>query len=150
MPNASSSINALQEQLSKTYQKISQYNHQYYVLDQPGVSDAEYDRLMRELIAIEQTHLALKTLDSPSQKVGGQPLKGFTQVAHQLPMLSLNNVFRRGEWQTFVKRLQDRLATQDNIVICAEPKLDGLAVSLRYQQGVLIQAATRGDGSTFP
>jgi DNA ligase (NAD+) len=65
-------------------------------------------------------------------------------------MLSLNNVFPRGEWQTFVKRLQDRLATQDNIVICAEPKLDGLAVSLRYQQGVLIQAATRGDSSTFP
>nr|ALK44135.1 DNA ligase [Colwellia sp. C1] len=147
MPNASS-ISALQEQLSKLYQQINQYNHQYYVLDQPSVPDAEYDRLMHELIAIEQTHPALKTLDSPSQKVGGQPLKGFTQVAHQLPMLSLDNVFSRDEWQIFVKRLQDRLATQDDIVICAEPKLDGLAVSLRYEQGILIQAATRGDGST--
>jgi DNA ligase (NAD+) len=147
MPNASST-SALQEQLSNLYQQINQYNHQYYVLDQPSVPDAEYDRLMHELIAIEQTHPALKTLDSPSQKVGGQPLKGFTQVAHQLPMLSLDNVFSRDEWQIFVKRLQDRLATQDDIVICAEPKLDGLAVSLRYEQGILIQAATRGDGST--
>ena len=103
---------------------------------------------MRELISIEQTYPQLKTLDSPSQKVGGEPLKAFTQVAHQLPMLSLDNVFSRDEWQAFVKRLQDRLATHDDIVICAEPKLDGLAVSLRYEQGTLVQAATRGDGST--
>lgn len=148
MPNASLSISALQEQLSTLHQQINQYNHQYYVLDEPSVPDAEYDRLMRELISIEQTYPQLKTLDSPSQKVGGQPLKAFTQVAHQLPMLSLDNVFSREEWQAFVKRLQDRLATHDDIVICAEPKLDGLAVSLRYEQGTLVQAATRGDGST--
>ncbi|WP_114326964.1 NAD-dependent DNA ligase LigA [Candidatus Colwellia aromaticivorans] len=148
MPNASSLTSALQEQLNKIHQQINQYNHQYYVLDQPSVPDAEYDRLMRELITIEQTHPQLKTLDSPSQKVGGQPLKSFTQVAHQLPMLSLDNVFSRDEWQAFVKRLQDRLVTQSDIVICAEPKLDGLAVSLRYEEGILVQAATRGDGST--
>ncbi|PHR85382.1 MAG: DNA ligase (NAD(+)) LigA [Colwellia sp.] len=148
MPNASSSLNALQKQLSKLHQQINQYNHQYYVLDQPSVPDAEYDRLMRELINLEQTHPQFKTLDSPSQKVGGQPLKAFTQVAHQLPMLSLDNVFSRDEWQAFVKRLQDRLVTEHDIVICAEPKLDGLAVSLRYEQGILVQAATRGDGST--
>jgi DNA ligase (NAD+) len=148
MPNASLSISALQEQLSKLHQQINQYNHQYYVLDQPSVPDAEYDRLMRELINIELTHPQLKTLDSPSQKVGGQPLKAFTQVAHQVPMLSLDNVFSPDEWQAFVKRLQDRLITQNDIVICAEPKLDGLAVSLRYEQGLLVQAATRGDGST--
>ena len=148
MPNVSSSINALQEQLSKLHQQINQYNHQYYVLDQPSVPDAEYDRLMRELINIEQTHPELKGIDSPSQKVGGQPLKAFTQVTHQIPMLSLDNVFSEEEWQAFVKRLQDRLITTSDIVICAEPKLDGLAVSLRYEKGLLVQAATRGDGST--
>ena len=118
------------------------------MLDQPSVPDAEYDRLMVQLVNIEQAHPELKSLDSPSQKVGGQPLKSFSQVNHQMPMLSLDNVFSADEWQAFVKRLQDRLASAQPIVICAEPKLDGLAVSLRYEQGVLVQAATRGDGNT--
>lgn len=148
MPNASLSLSNLQDQLSQLYQQINKYNHQYYVLDQPSVPDAEYDRLMGELIAIEKAHPQLKTLDSPSQKVGGQPLKSFTQVTHQLPMLSLDNVFSNDDWQAFVKRLQDKLASQKEITICAEPKLDGLAVSLRYEKGILVQAATRGDGST--
>lgn len=128
--------------------QINAYNHQYYVLDQPSVPDAEYDRLMRELIEIESQHPKLKTLDSPSQKVGGAALKAFTQVVHQLPMLSLDNVFSVDEWQAFVKRLHDRLASDKTLKMCAEPKLDGLAVSLRYEDGLLIQAATRGDGST--
>ncbi|MCW8834389.1 MAG: NAD-dependent DNA ligase LigA, partial [Colwellia sp.] len=144
----SNSLAELTEQVSKLHQQINQYNHQYYVLDAPSVPDAEYDRLMRELIALEQAHPKLKTLDSPSQKVGGQALKSFSQVTHQVPMLSLDNVFSRDEWQAFVKRIQDRLASDKNLVICAEPKLDGLAVSLRYEHGVLVQAATRGDGST--
>jgi len=148
MPNASPSLSDLRKQVNILQNQINQYNHQYYVLDQPSVPDAEYDRLMRELITIEQNHPELKTLDSPSQKVGGQPLKVFSQVIHQLPMLSLDNVFTPDEWQAFVKRLQDRLVTEHDIVICAEPKLDGLAVSLRYERGVLVQAATRGDGST--
>lgn len=146
MPNTCPATTHLQEQITKLHQQINQYNHQYYVLDEPSVPDAEYDRLMRELLTIEQEHPSLKTIDSPSQKVGGQPLKAFTQVTHQVPMLSLDNVFSIDEWQAFIKRIQDRLASDQNIVICAEPKLDGLAVSLRYEKGVLVQAATRGDG----
>lgn len=138
----------LSETVKQLHQQINLYNHQYYVLDQPSVPDSEYDRLMAKLIALEQAHPQLKTLDSPSQKVGGQPLKAFSQVTHQVPMLSLDNVFSFDEWQAFIKRIQDRLASDKAIVICAEPKLDGLAVSLRYEQGVLVQAATRGDGST--
>jgi len=148
MQNTSSIVTPLQEQVAMLHQQINQYNHQYYVLDQPSVPDAEYDRLMRELLEIEQKNPELKTIDSPSQKVGGQPLKAFTQVTHQVPMLSLDNVFAIDEWQAFIKRIQDRLGSDKNIVICAEPKLDGLAVSLRYEQGILVQAATRGDGST--
>jgi len=141
-------LQTLAEKVKQFHQQINRYNHQYYVLDQPSVPDAEYDRLMVQLIALEQTHPELKTLDSPSQKVGGQPLKAFSQVTHQVPMLSLDNVFSNDEWQAFVKRVQDRLSSDKEIVICAEPKLDGLAVSLRYEHGVLVQAATRGDGNT--
>jgi len=148
MQNTTSIVTPLQTQVATLHQQINQYNHQYYVLDQPSVPDAEYDRLMRELLAIEQKHPELKTIDSPSQKVGGQPLKAFTQVTHQVPMLSLDNVFSIDEWQAFIKRIQDRLGSDKKLVICAEPKLDGLAVSLRYEQGILVQAATRGDGST--
>jgi len=148
MSKTSSNVDSLLEQVTNLHKQINQYNHQYYVLDQPSVPDVEYDRLMRELLDIEQKHPDLKTIDSPSQKVGGQPLKAFTQVTHQVPMLSLDNVFSIDEWQAFIKRIQDRLANDKNLIICAEPKLDGLAVSLRYEQGVLVQAATRGDGST--
>jgi DNA ligase (NAD+) len=133
--------------LAEICQQIHQYNHQYYVLDEPSVPDAEYDRLMRELIALETEYPQLKTLDSPSQKVGGVTLKSFSQVVHQLPMLSLDNVFSADEWQAFVKRIKDRLKSEESFTICAEPKLDGLAVSLRYENGIFVQAATRGDGS---
>ena len=146
MPTIKSS-QTLSETIKQLHQQINHYNHQYYALDQPSVPDAEYDRLMRELLAIEQKYPELKTVDSPSQKVGGQPLKAFTQVTHQVPMLSLDNIFSINEWQAFIKRIQDRLGSDKKLVICAEPKLDGLAVSLRYEQGILVQAATRGDGS---
>lgn len=137
--------------IAEICQLINHYNHQYYVLDEPSVPDAEYDRLMRELIALETQHPALKTIDSPSQKVGGVALKSFSQVTHQLPMLSLDNVFSEQEWLAFVKRLGDRLTRSGvkstvDFAICAEPKLDGLAVSIRYEKGVFVQAATRGDG----
>ncbi len=138
--------------MAEVCQQLHYYNHQYYVLDEPSVPDAEYDRLMRELTTLETEYPQLKTVDSPSQKVGGVALKSFSQVVHQLPMLSLDNVFSAQEWQAFVKRLLDRLnksqakATVD-FAICAEPKLDGLAVSLRYENGVFVQAATRGDGT---
>ncbi len=127
-------------------QQLQDYNHQYYVLDEPTVPDAEYDRLMRELIDLEHQYPELKSIESPSQKVGGQALKAFSQVNHQLPMLSLDNVFSPDEWLAFVKRLTDRLVSFDELTFCAEPKLDGLAVSLRYENGILMQAATRGDG----
>jgi DNA ligase (NAD+) len=130
------------------HQLLNQYNHQYYVLDEPSVPDVEYDRLMRELIDIETEFPELKSIDSPSQKVGGAPLKAFTQVVHQVPMLSLDNVFSAQEWQAFDKRIKDRLKSTDDYALCAEPKLDGLAVSIRYENGVFVQAATRGDGTT--
>ncbi len=136
------------QQVAEISKQLQQYNHEYYVLDQPTVPDAEYDRLMRELIALEQAHPEFKTMDSPSQKVGGEALKAFTQVTHQLPMLSLDNVFSQEEWQAFIKRINDRLKRAGDLAFCAEPKLDGLAVSLRYENGVLVQAATRGDGTT--
>ena len=133
-------------QLQALKEQINLYNHQYYVLDEPTVPDAEYDRLMQELIALELQHPDLKTLDSPSQKVGGAALKSFSQVTHQISMLSLDNVFSEEEWLAFIKRIQDRLNSNADLVFCAEPKLDGLAVSLRYENGILVQAATRGDG----
>jgi len=136
-----------QEKVSQLQQQINQYNHEYYVLDQPTVPDAEYDRLMKALIDLETINPELKTIDSPSQKVGGQALKSFTQVSHQLPMLSLDNVFSLEDFHAFVKRVKDRLNSNQVLAFCAEPKLDGLAVSLRYDQGQLVQAATRGDGS---
>ncbi|RHW76090.1 NAD-dependent DNA ligase LigA [Colwellia sp. RSH04] len=136
-----------QSRVHELHQLINQYNHQYYVLDEPTVPDAEYDRLMNELIAIEAKHPELKSIDSPSQKVGGQALKSFSQVTHQLPMLSLDNVFDLADFNAFVKRNKDRLLTSKSLSFCAEPKLDGLAVSLRYEKGMFVQAATRGDGS---
>jgi DNA ligase (NAD+) len=137
-----------QEKITSLQQQINQYNHQYYVLDEPSVPDAEYDRLMQALIALESEFPTLKSVDSPSQKVGGIALKSFEQVTHQIPMLSLDNVFSYDEWQGFVKRTKDRISTTGPLIICAEPKLDGLAVSLRYENGVFVQAATRGDGNT--
>ncbi|KGJ95805.1 NAD-dependent DNA ligase LigA [Thalassotalea sp. ND16A] len=136
------------QQISELCQQLNEYNHQYYVLDNPTVPDAHYDRLMRQLKELEQAHPDLMPLDSPSQKVGGEALKSFSQVEHQMPMLSLDNVFSEEEWQAFVKRITDKLADRQHIQFCAEPKLDGLAVSLRYEQGILVQAATRGDGKT--
>ena len=136
------------QQYQKIKNLIEQYNHQYYVLDEPTVPDSEYDRLMRELLELEHQFPELKTQDSPSLRVGGKALDSFSQVTHQLPMLSLDNVFSDEEWQAFVKRIKERLTTDKSITFCAEPKLDGLAVSLRYEQGVLVQAATRGDGNT--
>ncbi|NMP31363.1 NAD-dependent DNA ligase LigA [Thalassotalea sp. M1531] len=142
------SITTAKSQRDHLVDQIRQYNHEYYVLDQPTVPDAEYDRLLRELIDIEEKYPELKAIDSPSQRVGGAALKTFTQVTHQLPMLSLDNVFSEQEWQAFIKRIKDRLKSDKDISFCAEPKLDGLAVSLRYERGVLVQAATRGDGAT--
>lgn len=141
MNDAKAQILALREQLER-------YNQQYYVSDAPTVPDAEYDRVMRELIALEQAHPELLDADSPSQKVGGAPLSAFTPVEHVLPMLSLDNVFSLDELAAFEKRVLTRLNRSQAVQYCCEPKLDGLAVSLMYEQGRLVQAATRGDGRT--
>lgn len=126
-------------------EQIIYHNYRYYVLDDPVVSDAEYDRLFRELQALETRYPQLVTPDSPTQRIGAQPSKAFAQVDHEIPMLSLDNALTEEELRDFDRRVRERLQVEQ-VVYAAEPKLDGLAVSLRYEQGVLVTAATRGDG----
>jgi len=125
--------------------EINQHNYQYYVLDDPQIPDAEYDRLMQSLQLLEQHAPELITLDSPTQRVGASPLAGFDEVPHAMAMLSLGNGFSEKEIRAFDQRVCERLEVNE-VVYCAEPKLDGLAVSLRYEDGLLTRAATRGDG----
>jgi DNA ligase (NAD+) len=127
--------------------QLNQHNYRYYVLDDPVIPDAEYDRLLGELQALEQTHPELITPDSPTQRVGAAPLSVFGQVHHALPMLSLDNAFTDAEVQDFDRRIRERLE-MEQVTYAAEPKLDGLAVSLRYENGLLVSGATRGDGFT--
>jgi DNA ligase (NAD+) len=128
---------------------IEQYDYRYYVLDDPSVPDAEYDRLMQELRDIEAQRPELVTADSPTQRVSGQIAAGFAEVRHGVPMLSLDNAFSEDDIVAFDRRVRERLGRADQqIQYCAEPKLDGLAVSLTYRAGRFIVAATRGDGSS--
>ena len=130
-------------------ERLDNWNYQYYVLDQPTVPDAEYDRAMRRLVELETTHPELLRPDSPSQRVGAAPLDRFTQVTHQMPMLSLDNAFNEQDMHDFYRRLLDRLGGErEALEFACEPKLDGIAVSLLYRDGVLERAATRGDGTT--
>ncbi|MCW8328144.1 NAD-dependent DNA ligase LigA [Photobacterium sp. SDRW27] len=138
----------IQQQLTVLREQLAYHGHRYYVEDNPEIPDAEYDRMMQQLLALEAEHPELMTVDSPSQRVGGAPLDGFTQVTHELPMLSLDNAFNDEDLQAFEKRMLDRLLSSSALSYCCEPKLDGLAVSLMYENGVLVQAATRGDGTT--
>ena len=137
------SISAQMEALRDT---INEYNYQYYVLDNPTVPDSEYDRVFQALKTLEAENPALITPDSPTQKVGGQPLGAFEQVTHEVPMLSLDNAFSEDELNAFEKRVKDRLKDDSALPFSCEPKLDGLAVSILYEQGQLVRAATRGDG----
>ncbi|MGV6817442.1 MAG: NAD-dependent DNA ligase LigA [Thiotrichales bacterium] len=139
---------AVRRQVDALRTQIEHHNYQYYVLDDPEIPDAEYDRLMRELQALEQQYPELIIPSSPTQRVGAAPLAAFSQVRHELPMLSLDNCFSEEELRAFDKRLHDRLKSEDPLHYVAEPKLDGLAVSLRYEHGELVRAATRGDGTT--
>ncbi len=127
--------------------EIERHNHQYYVLDDPLIPDSEYDRLMRELLELEARHPELVSPDSPTQRVGAEPLAQFDEVRHAVPMLSLANGFSEQELSDFDRRVRERLEHEGEITYAAEPKLDGLAVSLRYEKGRLVQAATRGDGA---
>lgn len=128
--------------------QIAQHDYRYYVLDDPLVSDGEYDRLMQELRALESADPALITPESPTQRVSGTPSGAFGQVVHQLPMLSLDNVFNEEELTAFDRRIHERLAVSGDLDYVAEPKLDGLAVTVIYRDGLLERAATRGDGVT--
>ena len=127
--------------------KINQANIDYYVLDEPAIPDAEYDRMMQELIAIEDECPELITKDSPTQRVGARPLDSFSEVKHVVPMLSLSNAFDEEEMTAFDHRVREMLE-QDQIEYVGETKFDGLAISLLYEDGVLTRAATRGDGVT--
>jgi DNA ligase (NAD+) len=128
--------------------KINEHNYRYYVLDNPIISDQEYDQLLRELQKLEAQHPDLITPDSPTQRVGAAPSKAFAEVKHEIPMLSLENAFTEQELIAFDQRVHQRLKTEKIIEYACEPKLDGVAISLLYEDGLLVQGATRGDGTT--
>jgi len=139
-PTAAARIADLRRQLEDA-------NHRYHVLDEPNIPDAEYDRLLRELDELEVAHPELVTADSPTQRVGNAPAGKFAEVRHAIPMLSLGNAFSDEEVDDFVRRIADKLK-RPTLLFSAEPKLDGLAISLRYEGGAFVQGATRGDGAT--
>ncbi len=135
-------------QIAALKEQIRNYDYHYYVLDEPLVPDAEYDRCFRALQKLEAEYPQFLTSDSPTQRVSGTPLEAFMPVAHKQPMLSLSNVFSTEELQAFIKRATEKLdEPNQQLIFACEPKLDGLAVNLTYEEGVLIHAATRGDGS---
>jgi len=137
-----------EQKLTELRTTLRHHEYLYHVMDTPEIPDAEYDRLMRELRELEAQHPELITPDSPTQRVGAAPLAAFSQIRHEVPMLSLDNVFDEESFLAFNKRVQDRLKNTDDLTYCCELKLDGLAVSILYENGVLVQAATRGDGTT--
>lgn len=135
-------------QIEKLCKKINEHNYRYYVLDDPSISDAEYDRLFHQLKLLEETYPDLVTPDSPTKRIGAAPLKAFSQVQHDVPMLSLENAFNDEDILAFDKRIHDRLNINAPVEYCCEPKLDGIAINIRYENGLLMHAATRGDGTT--
>jgi len=136
----------IRRQIEELREKIRYHNYLYYVLDAPEISDAKYDRLFRQLVELEQAHPELITPDSPTQRVGAKPQEAFAQVTHRQPMLSLENAFGRQELVDFDARLKRYLNLRSAIEYTAEPKIDGLAVELVYENGRLAVASTRGDG----
>lgn len=138
----------VEQRLQELRQILNEHAIRYYVEDAPTIPDAEYDRLMQELLEIEAQYPQWISEDSPSQRVGGAPLSSFEAVTHERPMLSLDNAFADSELDSFFRRIGERVAATQHARFCCEPKLDGLAVSLLYVDGRLTQAATRGDGTT--
>ena len=139
---------ALQEEAAALRQQLHDHNYRYYALDDPSIPDAEYDRLLRRLQQLELQYPSLKTPDSPTQRVGAPPLSAFESVTHEVPMLSLDNAFSDKELEDFNRRVMERLKRDEPVSYVCEPKLDGVAVSLLYRDGVLVRGATRGDGTT--
>ncbi len=142
-----SSHEQVRDRIAQLRDDINHHNYRYYILDDPEITDSEYDRLLRELQDLEQHYPDLITPDSPTQRVGAAPLESFSEVKHRIPMLSLGNAFNNEEVLDFDRRARERLDVEV-IDYAVEPKLDGLAISLRYENGVLLQAGTRGDGTT--
>ncbi|HEO8419487.1 NAD-dependent DNA ligase LigA [Niallia sp. FSL W8-0635] len=138
--------NLAEKRVKELHNLLNQYGYEYYVLDNPSVPDAEYDALLNELIHLEEQFPSLKTNDSPSQRIGGEILDMFSKVQHQKPMLSLGNAFNEGDLRDFDRKV--RAAIGDDFSYVCELKIDGLAVSLRYENGLFEQGATRGDGTT--
>ncbi|MEQ5126921.1 NAD-dependent DNA ligase LigA [Providencia zhijiangensis] len=138
---------ALTQKIDALKQQLRHHEYLYHVMDAPEIPDVEYDKLMQELKSLEAQHPELITTDSPTQRVGAAPLAAFDTVRHEIPMLSLDNVFDEESYLAFDKRVKDRLHNHTELTFCCELKLDGLAVSLLYENGELVQAATRGDGT---
>lgn len=141
------SIEHIKQHIQALRSTIEQHNYRYYVLDDPTIPDAEFDRMMRELEQIEHEHPQLVAPDSPTQRVGAAPLRAFTQITHRQPMLSLSNAFSAAEVEAFDRRICEGLSVLST-EYAVEPKFDGLAVSLSYEQGIFTKGATRGDGYT--
>ncbi len=137
---------AIRKRVEKLREEIEYHNYRYYILDQPEISDAQYDRLMRELEKLEEQYPELRTPNSPTQRVGAPPLEEFEIVRHTIPMLSLANAFDETEAREFDKRVKKFLGTSSDIEYVTEPKLDGLAVELVYERGQFVVGSTRGDG----
>jgi len=147
MVNKIMAITSVIEQMRQLIQLIAKHNHAYYVMDQPTISDSEYDHLFHQLKALEEQYPELVQADSPTTKVGGQALSKFESVTHVVPMLSLGNVFNQEDLFAFARRVEERLPNQ-KVQYEVELKLDGLAISLWYENGVLVRGVTRGDGET--
>jgi len=139
--------NSVEDKINTLREQINQHNSHYYTHDDPVITDAEFDKIFLQLKTLESANPTLIRADSPTQKVGGIVLENFTKVSHAVPMLSLDNVFNSEDLSDFVDRINNRLSSDNELVFCAEPKLDGLAISLLYKNGILITAATRGDGN---
>jgi len=145
---ATESSDKVKQRINYLREQLRHHSYVYYVLGELEIPDSAYDRMYNELKQLEQEHPKLITPDSPTQRVGAEPLDAFAKIQHKIPMLSLDNVFSEDELYAFNKRIQDRLDSDEEIEFVAEPKLDGLAISIVYQKGKLFQAATRGDGTT--
>ena len=137
----------VEQRINQLRALIRQHDYQYYALDAPSISDNEYDGLFRELQALEAANPHLIQVDSPTQRVGGTPLKSFSSITHRVPMLSLNNAFSEEELAAFDRRVREGLGVNE-VEYAVEPKFDGLAITLTYEHGVFVQGATRGDGYT--
>ena len=143
MPDPDPQIIAEVENLRKA---LHHHNFRYYVLDDPEISDAEYDRMMQKLIRLEESYPQLTSPESPSVRVGAPPLTRFDTISHSVPMLSLDNGFNDNDILDFDNRVKRNLNTVDDIIYTAEPKMDGVAVELVYEDGKMTAASTRGDG----